>query len=179
MQYMLWKRINGQKGFTLIELLVVISIIGVLSTIAMTSLNSARAKARDAKRQSEIDQIRKALELYYADNNQYPVSGGAISPNNEWSSSNDSSWNSLRTQLAPYLTQLPKDPVNSPSSWAANANVYSYYSLSYGCNRQWYMIVYKPEARSSSSPGIKSCNGTYFNYNYAGAITVGDCKGCS
>ncbi|MDD3035861.1 MAG: type II secretion system protein [Candidatus Saccharimonadaceae bacterium] len=39
---------NNSKGFTLIELLVVIAIIGILSTIAMTSLNGARKKAKDA-----------------------------------------------------------------------------------------------------------------------------------
>ena len=38
------------RGFTLIELLVVISIIGILSSFAVVSLNSARAKARDALR---------------------------------------------------------------------------------------------------------------------------------
>jgi len=55
----------------LIELLVVISIIGLLSTLAIVSLSSARAKARDAKRYSDIAVIRRALDLYYLDNNQY------------------------------------------------------------------------------------------------------------
>ncbi|MFA7169533.1 MAG: type II secretion system protein [Candidatus Paceibacterota bacterium] len=45
-------KINNSKGFTLIELLVVIAIIGILSTIAMTSLNGARKKAKDASFQS-------------------------------------------------------------------------------------------------------------------------------
>ncbi|MFA7169971.1 MAG: prepilin-type N-terminal cleavage/methylation domain-containing protein [Candidatus Paceibacterota bacterium] len=167
-----------QKGFTLIELLVVISIIGVLSTIAMTSLNGARTKARDVKRISEIEQIQKALELYYADNGQYPVSGGATSPNGGWSNSNDASWDSLQTKLAPYMTALPKDPVNTSTGWAgwSNTYTYTYYSLSYGCEYQWYMLVYRLESRGVISPGIKACNGTVFNYS--GTITVGDCKGC-
>ncbi len=62
-----------KKGFTLIELLVVIAIIGLLSTLAVVALNSARLKARDAKRIADIKQIQTALELYYNDNNGYPI----------------------------------------------------------------------------------------------------------
>lgn len=63
------------RGFTLIELLVVIAIIGLLSTLAVVSLNNARQKSRDAKRVSDIKQVQTALELYYADQNGYPVKG--------------------------------------------------------------------------------------------------------
>ena len=66
---------NKKKGFTLIELLVVISIIGLLATLAVVSLNSARAKARDAQRVSDVKQISTALEMYYASNGDYPVCG--------------------------------------------------------------------------------------------------------
>ncbi|OGC87860.1 hypothetical protein A2419_02290 [Candidatus Adlerbacteria bacterium RIFOXYC1_FULL_48_26] len=62
------------RGFTLIELLVVISIIGVLASIVLTSLTSARAKSRDAVRVETLRQIKIALELYYDANNRYPAS---------------------------------------------------------------------------------------------------------
>ena len=52
-----------KKGFTLIELLVVIAIIGLLSTLAVVSLNSARGKARDAKRVSDVKQLSTILEI--------------------------------------------------------------------------------------------------------------------
>lgn len=63
----------NKKGFTLIELLVVIAIIGLLSTLSVVALSSARTKARDAKRLSDIKQVQTALELYYTDNNTYPI----------------------------------------------------------------------------------------------------------
>jgi len=56
-----------KKGFTLIELLVVIAIIGLLSTLAVVSLNSARGKARDAKKISDVKAIQTAMEMYKSD----------------------------------------------------------------------------------------------------------------
>ncbi|KKW28163.1 MAG: hypothetical protein UY71_C0031G0012 [Parcubacteria group bacterium GW2011_GWB1_52_7] len=61
-------RLHGRKGFTLIELLVVIAIIGILASVVLASLNSARQKSRDARRVADIKQIQIALELY-ADGN--------------------------------------------------------------------------------------------------------------
>jgi len=64
--------IKRNKGFTLIELLVVIAIIGILSSVVLASLNSAREKSRDAKRVSDIKQLQLALELYFDTNSSYP-----------------------------------------------------------------------------------------------------------
>lgn len=72
------KIIAQSKGFTLIELLVVIAIIGLLSTLAVVALSNARQKARDAKRVSDVKQIQTALELYFADKNNYPGVAAAI-----------------------------------------------------------------------------------------------------
>lgn len=70
---------HNKKGFTLIELLVVIAIIGLLSTLSILALNSARARARDAKRIADVKQIQTALELYYNDAGDYPATG-SITP---------------------------------------------------------------------------------------------------
>jgi len=64
------------SGFTLIELLVVISIIGMLSSIVLASLNTARAKARDARRISDLSQIALAMEFFYDSQGRYPTSSG-------------------------------------------------------------------------------------------------------
>jgi len=68
---------RNNKGFTLIELLVVIAIIGLLSTLAVVSLNNARAKSRDARRVSDIKNIQTALELYFNDCGGYPTALGS------------------------------------------------------------------------------------------------------
>lgn len=67
-------RIRTSRGFTLIELLVVIAIIGILSSIVLASLNSARLKSRDARRIADIKQLQLALQLYYDANTDYPTS---------------------------------------------------------------------------------------------------------
>lgn len=69
---------NNKKGFTLIELLVVIAIIAILSAIGLVALNGAREKARDAKRRSDLAQIRTALNLFYDDYNAYPGTTQAL-----------------------------------------------------------------------------------------------------
>jgi prepilin-type N-terminal cleavage/methylation domain-containing protein len=118
------------KGFTLIELLVVISIIGVVSATVLLGLNIARVKARDARRISDLEQVRTALELYAADNNgNYPTAA-------YWYSSTDSSWNTntnpLYAALVPkYISRLPIDPINNTQFPWVNGN----YSYAYGFNK--------------------------------------------
>jgi len=80
---------KAKRGFTLVEILVVIAIIGILASIVLASLSTARAKGRDAKRVSDLKEVQLALELYYDSNGSYPltiygspsplVSGGYIS----------------------------------------------------------------------------------------------------
>ncbi|MEX2010253.1 MAG: type II secretion system protein [Parcubacteria group bacterium] len=68
---MIQKR-RKERGFTLIELLVVIAIIGVLSSVVLASLNSARGKGNDAKIKAQISSARGSAEIYYS--NQSPPS---------------------------------------------------------------------------------------------------------
>lgn len=120
-------KINFKKGFTLIELLVVVSIIGVLATVVLSSLDQARSRARDAQRISELRQFQTSLELYYLDNNEYPP--GATLGGCPWAA-----------PLAPmvsggYVSTLPIDPQNSlpfcynymsggnPSQWSCDGTI--------------------------------------------------------
>jgi prepilin-type N-terminal cleavage/methylation domain-containing protein len=66
---------NNSKGFTLIELLVVVAIIGILSSIILVSLNSARAKGRDASAKGSISSMRATAEIYFDTHNHYGDTG--------------------------------------------------------------------------------------------------------
>jgi len=93
-------KILSAKGFTLVELLVVISIIGILSSLAIVSLNSARFKARDAQRLADFKQLYTALALYYDNSSteQYP------------DMSVDGWWND--PNFTKFLVERPFDPIN-------------------------------------------------------------------
>ena len=109
----MFKNTVKQQGFTLIELLVVIAIIGILSSVVLASLNSARAKARDAKRISNMKQMQIALELYFDENGSYPGTASWVhdcSGNSSWSDLFDSA-------LSLYLPKAPNDPLFSNNSW--------------------------------------------------------------
>ncbi len=162
-----------RRGFTLIELLVVISIIGMLSSIVLASLNDARAKARDARRMSDIKQIQNALELYRADNGEYPTKTGWAMANssdtsikNRWESDNVFS---LKTALVggKYIAELPTDPkpTSGITSVASDVYGYSYFSAELrACPAgQWYGLVYRLE-KDTKTQGLLMCNGTTWSY---------------
>ena len=65
---------NLKKGFTLIELLVVVAIIGILASVVLASLNSARNKGKDASASASISSVRAAAEIYYTIGSTYNVS---------------------------------------------------------------------------------------------------------
>lgn len=111
---------SSKKGFTLIELLVVISIISLISSVVLTSLSTARLKARQVRRLSDMRQIFNALQLYYEANNQtYPNEN---SGNGSWEESHEDGGNAFLTPLVPnYLPVVMKDPVNT------SAYRYAYY----------------------------------------------------
>jgi prepilin-type N-terminal cleavage/methylation domain-containing protein len=64
-------KMNLKKGFTLIELLVVVAIIGILASVVLASLTSARSKGKDAAIFAQLSNARAQAELYYATNNNY------------------------------------------------------------------------------------------------------------
>jgi len=117
----------NKKGFTLIELLVVISIIGLLSTLAVVALGSAREKARDSKRLADLKQMQTALEFFYADNNSYPTGSGITVGEGSYDCLNSGGWAGTGCANA-YMPQVPADPST------AQHYVYTAASSSYTIN---------------------------------------------
>lgn len=69
---------QSQAGFTLVELLVVIFIIGTLAALLLTNFVGVRGRATDAKKKSDLQQLKTALRLYYNDHNVYPAGDGTL-----------------------------------------------------------------------------------------------------
>lgn len=133
--------VQKKYGFTLIELLVVIAIIGILATIVLASLNSARMRARDIARIGQLAQIRTALELYYDANGYYPQSSCGWDCNSYRLSYNNT-WDLLAADLKPYMSNLPKDPINSSCTpWTAGCYSYSYGNVGRTTNKAQYDLT--------------------------------------
>lgn len=101
---------KSERGFTLIELLVVIAIIGILSSVVLASLNSARLKSRDAKRISDIKQLQLAFELHFDDNASYPTAiddANLVTPG--------------------YISTIPADPLGGAYAYAQLTSGTSYH----------------------------------------------------
>ncbi|HKB88778.1 MAG TPA: prepilin-type N-terminal cleavage/methylation domain-containing protein [Patescibacteria group bacterium] len=102
------------QAFTLIEMLVVISIIGILATLVAANLNSARSRARDAERKSDLKNISTALRIYYNDESRYPASDNsnkikACDPGGVSACTWGGEWN-IGTTV--YMQTLPQDPLS-------------------------------------------------------------------
>ncbi|HLD20072.1 MAG TPA: type II secretion system protein [Patescibacteria group bacterium] len=113
-----------RRGFTLIELLVVIAIIGLLSTLAVVSLNSARQRSRDAKRLSDIKQLQTALELFYSENGSYPLSDVAAA--GTILVSDDGNATGTGTVFSSLLATVPTAPTPPDGSCTVATNKYVY-----------------------------------------------------
>jgi len=117
--------VMNNRGFTLIELLVVIAIIAILTSIVTANLGSARQKARDTKRVSDVKQLQLALALYAdANSNKYPAT--------------------LASLASTYIPAIPTPPSGTSQT------AYSYAALGSGTSCTNYHLGILLEVSSNS-----------------------------
>lgn len=167
------------RGFTLVELLVVISIIALLSSIVFASVNSSRAKARDARRFSDVKQLVLAMN-FFADANggTFPSSGGTYrclghpeGGTQCWAGwGNYTGLTTLNNALLLYMSSIPDDPRNN-TNCAGDAYLYHsnlpantwYPGMPAGAHIHWYVEnPVSPAVGGVCGPGI------YGNVNACG-----------
>lgn len=142
---------KAKQGFTLIELLIILVIVSTLASLAIFSVTSARGKARDAERKSDLKEISDALETYYNDRACYP--------------STDFTEDCRGTSFQPYLKEIPCDP--------ETGEPYDYVPLENSC--RGYRLY--ANLKNEDDPQIEQlqCNtasgcGYGLGYNYGVAV---------
>jgi type II secretion system protein G len=160
-----------RRAFTLVELLVVIAVIGLLTTIAVVALGTARARGRDARRVADLKQVRSALEMYYLDNNAYPTCGQTC---DTYCDCTTTGWGGSFTAMeiaSNYMGKIPTDPL-------AGGQTYGYfYARGYrptgnctfeGTNNPYTYIIAtnleNPTSVSGSCPGGFGAWGRTLNF---------------
>ena len=143
--------IKRKEGFTLIELLVVIAIVGVLASVILASLNSARGKAHDARRVSDFKNMNLAMQLYYDKYGRYPTSpnnysSGSCGPTNTHQESFEVVAQTLVDEG--FLGAVPKDP---------GSNCYMLYDYGRGSSPGQIMVAVLESINATTEGPYGSC----------------------
>lgn len=131
---------HTHRAFTLIELLIVITIIGILAVALVPRLTGGPAKARDAQRKTDLQQIATALEFYADDNSgQYPTPAST------------SCVSDIKTSLTGYLTTIPSDP---QAGGTVCTSGYTYIPITVSSKVTSYILMAKLENIKAAGTGI-------------------------
>lgn len=145
-----------KKGFTLVELLIVIAILAILSTLGISNFQTAKIKARDAGRKSDLATVAKALEAYVNDHRAYPLSnssGQIICRTGNVACDWDSAFTDGTTI---YVSDLPHD---------SNVNQDYIYESATGADYTLYARLENTNDPNIASPALtKACGGVICNY---------------
>ncbi|PIZ61957.1 hypothetical protein COY17_03330 [Candidatus Saccharibacteria bacterium CG_4_10_14_0_2_um_filter_52_9] len=109
------------QGFTIVELLIVIVVIGILALLVITTYSGIQQKARNSKRQADMNSVQTQLEAYFQNSGYYPSRADM----------NDGTW--LSTNMKSLDQNALVDPSNATQSKtllaAAAAKSYAYAPL--------------------------------------------------
>jgi prepilin-type N-terminal cleavage/methylation domain-containing protein len=162
-------RRQNNKAFTLIELLVVIAIIGMLSSVVLVSLNSARAKARDAQRLSHMNQILSALQLYWDKYGRYPsISGDSCCDGwDQGPCGEDAFIGALESEG---FLSVPTDPSGGSGTGCYGYSYYRYAAGDAGCpvSRGAFFVIGVRDMETSGNPYPSSPGWSCPNRNWQG-----------
>lgn len=125
------------NGFTLIELLVVITIIATLAAFLFSNFAGARERTRDIKRKNDLNEVKKALRLYYNDYQSYPTASNGQIASYGWGAA-------FYSGSTTYMSVLPEDPLDDAT------HSYRYYTNA--ANTDNFLIVTTLE--NTSDPDI-------------------------
>ena len=115
---------NNSKGFTLIELLVVIAIIGILASVVLASLNTARNKGADAAIKANLANLRAQGEAYYDTNSNYGTATIAAAATSAACSTASTLFaTSANPSLNPGIVAAESASDSSTSTWVATCAV--------------------------------------------------------
>lgn len=172
---------KNQKSFTLIELLVVIAIIGLLSAIVFVNLSEARKLARDAKRKIDLNQITKALELYYDKYGHYPRQTFDGDFHNFARSVNSQPWiidEHDGTSISEFINPIPIDPINK-NPYGPWVDTHYSYAYATDADGQMYDIIALLENKNDQNRCELECWKMYSvsEYESSDYYWCGDCGG--
>ncbi|MBI2103908.1 type II secretion system protein [Candidatus Woesebacteria bacterium] len=147
-----------KSGFTLIELLVVISLLGILATLLIANLSSARQRGRDVQRKSDLRNIATAMRLYYNDYGVYPASsvGGEILGCGAGGTGTCAWGTAWDADNVNYMSTLPADPLSTQS--------YSYQQVSLDSFRLLTCLENASDEDGKPEVGIDCTSDTMYEF---------------
>lgn len=176
-------------GFTLLELLVVMAIIGILAAIGIASFGGVQAKARDARRKSDIESFARALEMFYNDKGRYPIInspgdiGTACTATGLAATCDGFIWGREWTvEGITYMTKIPTDPkiTNYRYNPLRVDGVTATQGLTTNSPNGYWLLAHLENEEDASAARTGTSPGFYNASNYPGVTTLvdgGACKG--